>query len=67
MVALTSETIERCPVGSLLVSTGFDQGVAVLISKTLIDDTYHSPYWKVEVIAGEEVFSIEIEEHDIFF
>ena len=80
-VRLNNDSVERCPVGSLLWSSAFPVSeYALLLSKTLKKDKYSYSskpvtvgkegevrYWEVEVLSGGEVFSIEIEEYDIFF
>ena len=74
---LTDQTIDSCPVGSLLYSREFLCGVALLLTKTLLKDNYYLAntgsqgtleYWAIKIIDGEgNVLSIDIEEYDIFF
>ena len=74
---LSDQTIDDCSVGSLLFSGRFLGGVALLLTKTLLKDNYYLAYtgsqgvleyWAIKVVDGEgNVFSIDIEEYDIFF
>jgi hypothetical protein len=74
---LSDQTIDDCPVGSLLYSRQFLGGVALLLTKTLLKDNYYLAYtggqgvleyWAIRIVDGEgNVFSIDIEEYDIFF
>ena len=74
---LSDQTIDDCPVGSLLYSHQFLCGVALLLTKTLLKDNYYLAYtgsqgvleyWAIRIVDGEgNVLSIDIEEYDIFF